>query len=261
MANNTKRTEIGMIKKFTDLSACLLCAISLLTMGAQAQKAPAPTNPALKGCETLQSKDAIERMNAAEKLVVEHTELKNCLLRQLQVEVVNPSREFNGSFSQLLWVLEKLRVSAAVGDLVPLIELRLTGTPGQGGFGGSGAYFPVATALAEIGGPNLADSLFNRLAAPTNDDVLRVSTWTLLKAYSKPVTRSMIQVRLDEVSKVLKNIGVSDTNPEKKNLERMLQLLDSKQQLLPTESPTPNKTTAPQTTLPSVFGGAVGEKK
>lgn len=225
-----------MKRLFAGLLVFCVCAF------AQAQAAPKPPKSNVALCEDLRSKVAVERMQAAKKLVAENTELKNCLLRQLQVEVVNPSREFNGSFSQLLWVLGKLRVSAAVGDLVPLIELRLTGTPGQGGFGGPQVYYPVACALVEIGGPNLNQGLFRRMAQPADENLIRVTTWVLLKHNSKSVLRFMIQNELDDVTRVLKLIGVTDTNPEKRNLERMLQLLESTEQILPPENqPTTGK--------------------
>ena len=254
-----------MIKEKISLGAiCVVWTIASMARASQAQDTPTSQKLTPNACEALLSKDKSERANAAQTIVASQGELVNCLLRQLKAEIRKPDREFGGSFSQLLWVLGKLRVTPAVGDLVSVIDMSLTGIPPVGGFGGSEVYYPVAGALADIGGPDLSNAIFYRLSKPTKDSLLRVSTWVLVKAYSEPVTRSIIQVRLAEVSAVLKNIGVSDTNPEKKNLERMKELLDSKEPLLPDpETSGPFKSGNTNNAAPTAgpFGGAVGDKK
>jgi hypothetical protein len=233
-----------MTNKFTRFSAWSVCALMCSSALARAQNAPAAPNapaavnasaaqnPTLTLCQALQSKDVGERMNAAQKLVAQESDLKNCLLLQLQAEVRNPSRKFGSSFTNLLWVLGKKRVTEAVGDLAPMVEFRLEGRPHAGGFGGAVVYYPVATALADIGGPDLPRLLLDRLAEPINDEMLRATSWVLERAYSRPVALALVQARLDALNITLNRIGGGDTNRQKKSLERIIELLNGQEPLL-----------------------------
>ena len=155
-----------MIKRiFWGLVACLFC-VCFASALAQAQEAATPKEVPPTDCESvkgLQAEDSLERVVAAQKILDGNGELINCLIRQLRSEIKNPDLRFRSSFEQLLWVLGELRVTAVVGDLVGIIDIRLVGSPPDGGFGGPASYYPAATALAEIGGPSLAKSILHPL--------------------------------------------------------------------------------------------------
>jgi hypothetical protein len=209
------------------------CAVICMATSTRADDLAAIVKNEMTVCDALVSKDTQERANAARMLTVRKGELVNCLLAKLKIQIAEPKQEFGGPFQKLAIVLGDLRATAAVPDLLSVIDVRLTGAPPIGGFGGPELYYPAAIALGDIGGPNLVDGLFQRLGKPASDDEIRIRAWVLVRAYSEPVARLIVQMRLERITAVLKRIGVTDTNPEKRNLERMQQILDRNEPLVP----------------------------
>jgi hypothetical protein len=166
--------------------------------------------------------------------------LTNDLLAKLKAELAKPTKEFGGSFEHIVRVLSDMRAESAVGHLVSALDTQLSGAPPMGIWLSSVDYYPVARALARIGGRDMAQSLLRRAAYPMDDIFLRLSVWVLVESYGEELTRAMIQPRLQSINKVVqaksealgKPADQFDV-PEKKNLERIIALLDSKEELIP----------------------------
>lgn len=220
------------MKKLLTISGLITALLLSATPVAHAQN---QTANQLELCKALLSADQQERQTAAQALVGQRGALVNELIRMLQAQR-KPDTRFGSSFHEIIIVLGSLRVKGATASLVSLVDTRLTGQPPLGGFGGRQIYYPAAQALIEINDPNATQWLFRRLAAPASEELIRVITWVLVQMHSEKVVRWMIKDELETLTAVLKRIGVSNTNPEKKNLERVMHLLDSKDELLPPEN-------------------------
>lgn len=253
---------------FGCLALICLCNVCCTNSFVQAQALPVAQTPIaqksdLALCEALLSQDEQERDTSAHALTVRQSAIINSLVAKLNAQRTAPDTKFGGSFHQIVIVLGAMRATDAVSSLVGLVDTRLTGHPPIGAFGGPTVYYPVANALISIGGPNVNKWLFDRLGQTASEDLIRVCTWVIVQANTEAVARLMIEARLERVSAVLKKIGIADTNPEKQNLERMLQLLDSKEPLLPDPEIAAPQTNNPNTPKAPVAGqfGAAGVQK
>jgi hypothetical protein len=176
----------------------------------------------------MNSSQAEERRKAFEQALTTKRTIKLALLSRLDEVLKNPDRKYNGEFHMTLKALAEWRVEEAVDPLTAYLDFSLDPKSFPVGMlPTQAAYFPVATTLAEIGGPRVNENLFQRINSEADDRTLRICAWILQKNNGNEVAQILIQSRLNRLDLVLKNIGLTTTNTEKKNLERLLEILQT----------------------------------
>lgn len=192
-----------------------------------------------------------ERAQALQELMRQRGETVNCLLSNFAKLSQKPDKAFGGPFHLTVAALGAWRVEDAAGQLVPFIDFQLdtTNLPVGASYGPASAY-PVASALKNIGGQRVVDSIFRRLVyLPADDGVLRASAWVLNEVLGRDIVQMIIQQKLNSMATTLYNIAKADThseeeaqakakqllerNSERQNLEKLSQLLSGKGPLLP----------------------------
>lgn len=228
-----------MARRFLAPLYLAVCCLFVPSMAlGQTEKDGIPQKSDLTLCEKLLAQDEKEREAAASALINRQDILIKSLIAKLVAQGERPDRKFGGSFHRIVTTLGNLRATNAVGYLVDFIDIQLTDEHPAGIVERIRPYYPVAEALVKIGGPDLNDSLFSRMGRDATDEFINVTTWALVQNNSESVVRLLTQKKLDRVKFVLKNIGVTDTNPEKRNLERMMQLLGELEKPLQPHNPT-----------------------
>ncbi len=215
---------------------------------AQAQKQKDFGNPSI----ALLNPRRLDRADALQIIMQNQLQLKNALLANLATLIEKPDGDnsaFESPFHLTVFALGTLKVEGAVGDLMTKIAFRLDpATLPQGGLAQPADYYPVAVALSRIGGREVISEVFNRFRRPADEQTLRAGTWILKEILGKEIATIIVTQNLGDITKRLSAPDrVTNTNPEKENLNWVKQLLEGQESilenpLLKLDTPTNNRT-------------------
>jgi hypothetical protein len=218
--------------------ALFLCVAFGVWAKANAQSAPQTTSTLMAACDDLISSDPEKRRGKGDFIIVQNGILRNCLVEKLhEAYKREPKPAFGGSFQFVLATLADMREESISGYLVTILDTQLTGRPPDGVHVTTLGYYPVASALVQIRSKTLNHDLFHRTAYAADERLLRLITWVLAETNGRDVALFLLQPRLERVKK-LSDDATAQTGrpfvfPEHKNLERMKQLLESKDEIVP----------------------------
>lgn len=191
-----------------------------------------PQQKTNQSADQLVAATRMERLQATRLLLKEQGEIRNRLVVLCKTLLANPDPEFDGPFDQVLKVVGQLRIESLTSPLLTRIDFQLDPKSAPvGGFLGAASYYPVAQALIKINGRKLTDGVMRRVAGSTDETTLRICVWVLTETQGKDLTTFLVQSRLVSITATLEKLG-RKTNPEKDNLEKALQILDSEVILL-----------------------------
>lgn len=183
----------------------------------------------------MSAKDSLESSQAAAGIFVRQREMEQALLKNLYLLQKKPGenlRRFEGPFHSTVSVLGYLRVKEAVGALLPFIDFQLDpSTMRAGGFGAPSSFYPLASALAEIGGPNVRDAISLMLNYRHPDRTLRACAWVLYEMLGQRIASAAIAEEVtSEAKRLLPEQWTGSVH--KANLERIQTLLQEPASIL-----------------------------
>ena len=218
----------------------LIAIVALMNCVSSAWAQPLDAMAACKAIMSAQSR--MEKERAFDELQRQRGETVNCLLDNLQQQIRQPDKSWDGPFHLTVLALERLQIKQAAGPLIGLIDFQLDmkTAPGGGYYPADSAYI-VAQYLVSVGTKDVADSIFQRLIYEANDDVVRASAYVLEEILGRDVVQMLIEQKQNRLATVTYNIAKADTrsvdeaklqakqslerNPQAQNLTKLSQLL------------------------------------
>ena len=177
----------------------------------------------------MSAKNAAESRRASADIVARRREVEQALLKNLGLLQKEPNenlRRFGGPFDRTVGTLGKLRSKAAGFVLLPMIDFQLD--PVTEPFRGHAyppSFYPVAQALAEIGGPDVLQGVLQRLNVQADDRTLRACTWVLCETLGQRIAVAAVeQEAASEAKRLLPELWAGSVH--KANLERARALLE-----------------------------------
>lgn len=173
--------------------------------------------------DRLLSPDREVRRAAQQELAYRRDVVAQALVDNLEQLAQRPDRTFEGAFHLSVRAVNDLRVDQATPLLLTLLEFQLNpSTFPVGARYRNSAFYPVAQALAKIGGQPVLNGIFDRLTQPSSELVIRVSAWVLKEMVGSELAVAIVSHKLDQT-----------TSPrEEQNLESLIELLRSGKPLL-----------------------------
>lgn len=120
------------------------------------------------------------RHNAADQLSDYRTTIVDALVENLKTLSAQPERGFGSAFHLTIVATGQWRVAEAAPILVQVVDFQLDpSTFPVGARRPISAYYPAANALAQIGGLEVVEVVFERLQQEAGEEVVRACAWVL----------------------------------------------------------------------------------
>lgn len=173
----------------------------------------------------LSSADKTSRTQALNNLLAIRADVTQALLRDLSILRQNPDRIYGSQLHLTVQLLGKWREESAVHPLLDIIDYEVdASTFPMGAKYAPAAHFPVAAALAEIGGSTLPSALLTMLRGETQGKRAQVALWTLREVCGTELATAMVD----------KALAGTDEAMGRKRLQDAKALLAGELPLLPT---------------------------
>lgn len=175
-------------------------------------------------CKGLVAPQAEVRERAARDLASHRRGMVKALVAAFDSLSKDPSKVYGSPFHLTTQVIGEWRIEEAIPTLVQRLEFRLDkSTFPVGDRYPLSAYYPVAEALARIGGKNVRAGVFERLKKPASNDVRLVSAWILCQTEGEETARFLVELAQKKAA-----------DPEEvKNLEALMKLVKGGNAILP----------------------------
>lgn len=186
-------SNLGMSGK---VPATAMAIVAVLFFVAEAKQAPQRNIAEI--VRGLRAEDSRHREKALRELNVLRAEVRDALLKNLRELGREPERVWGSSYHFTVLALGSWRFESSVWHLMRNIDFALdTSDLPSGAFYGPESFYPAAQALARIGEPGKAvqDRIFDRLAQPTDEKVLRACTWVLWRTIGRERAALIVESR------------------------------------------------------------------
>ena len=191
-------------------------------------------------CDGLFAADRARRLHSRMKLASLQGQVHNRLLKMLQGCADAAPHLYYGPLDMVIGAIVQWNVQPACLHLAEtFLEMPLTGQRAAGDCRWGVVHFPAATALIHLKNPDTPARLLHRLAYEGTPLRLLLTAWVLNQTLGNKAARELVQKDLDHLMMVLKNIGITNTNPAKPRLEKLLQWLDNEASILPAVTAAP----------------------
>lgn len=177
---------------------------------------PAAPGELPRSVKELSSNSSAKRVKAAVEILQARSAVSHALVVKLRKLSKNPEPACMSEFHITVLLAGRSRLEKSVAVLIPLIDFSLDPqTLPVGDRYPSEAYYPVASALSEIGGLAVFEGVLSNLSKPSDERRLRVSAWVLKESLGAAPSKAVVRAALDDAS----------NEQHKKNLSSVLTLL------------------------------------